>query len=157
MITLRKSLESVDKISGMASHPNLTELETVLKLFLAGRMTSTELQRVLWGPLVPLECTPLREPAVQLWHGAVTNLAFYQFCDMERSALERSFELLIESVRTTGKVCLTPITTSPCIVEALKANTIPSPLDPRHFNSITVVRAGNEDAVQPELPEEGEV
>lgn len=125
-------------IMTMNPAPDLASLERAVEQYLESRLTSTELQQLLWGPLSPLNGSSLQDPAVQLWHGAVTNLAFYHHCDMERTTLERSLEHLLESVRSTGRASLTPITTSRCFIEAVKARTIPAPLDPRHFTANTV-------------------
>ncbi len=122
----------------MNSAPDLALLEIAVEQFLDSRLSSTELQQMLWGPLAPPDGTSLREPAVQLWHGAVTNLAFYHHCDMDRSMLQGSLEKLLDAVRTTGLACLTPITTSPCFIESVKARTIPAPLDPAHFTATTI-------------------
>ncbi|MCA9859689.1 MAG: hypothetical protein KC438_08200 [Thermomicrobiales bacterium] len=123
----------------MKPSANVAELERAIEQFLQRTITPVRLQVMLWGALAPEHGTPLGEPAVQLWHGAVTNLAFYHYCDVERSVLDESLRLLLESVRQRGVGCLTPITSSPCFIEAVKTGQIPAPLDPRHFNSINVV------------------
>lgn len=133
----------------MNSVPDLAQLELAVEQYLDARLTSTELQQLLWNPLAPPDGMLLQAPAVQLWHGAVTNLAFYLHCDMERSMLERSLETLLDSVRSTGLGCLTPITTSPCFIECIKARSIPAPLDPSHFTATTVsVPRHSEDAAE---------
>lgn len=118
---------------------DISGLEHAIEQFLQRNLTPVRFQMMLWGSLAPEDGVSLREPAVQLWHGVMTNLAFYHHCDVERSVLDESLRLILESVRQRGVGCLTPITASPRFVEALKKGQIPAPLDPRHFNSITVV------------------
>lgn len=113
--------------------PRLTEMEAVLVRFLDGEFSSTQLQRLFWICLAPPEHVSNRDPAAQLWHGVVTNLAFYHHCDFERPVLETSLRRLMDAVRTTGRGTLTPITASRCFIDAVVARTIPAPLDPRDF------------------------
>lgn len=113
--------------------PRLTDMEAVLVRFLDGKYSSTQLQHLFWESLTPPDGTSNRDPAVQLWHGVVTNLAFYHHCDFERTVLETSLQRLMDAVRATGRGTLTPITASRCFIDAVAARTIPVPLDPREF------------------------
>lgn len=115
---------------------DLDEIERALSSFFDGELSSTQLQSLLSDSLAPVGTASPSDPAVQLWHGALTNLVFYHFCDFDRSLLEESLRKLVATVRSTGHGTLTPITTSRCFIDALKTRTIPAPLDPRKFTHI---------------------
>ena len=104
------------------------EMYAAIDRFLAGEYSPTSLQSWLLNDFILPEGADEDHPAMRLWILAVTNVAVYTHCDMERSVLESSLRLIVRSMQLTGLGCTTPITDSRCFAEMKRSGRVPYPL-----------------------------
>jgi hypothetical protein len=102
-----------------AYSPSQNRLRFAIDRFLDGKMSAMQLQSWCYAHFEQLDSS-VDELEQQFWTTTMLNLGVFHRCDLHRSALEQSLEVLVASIDATGIACATPLTRSACCHEMLR-------------------------------------